>query len=314
MTLSPTAHEPDRTAGVRTGPVVVGFDGSPEGRDALRLGEQLASLTGERLVVAVVQRLDLYVVPDPVLSADLDAHQSEAADALAEQAAGVLMGEEGRDWRRAVVAARSPALGLHRVVEREGAGLVVLGRTHREGIARAVLGTTAARLLHGSPCPVAIAPPGWESRGARLRRISAGFDGSEESILALRAAGDLARRAGTTLDAVAVFERPAPADPSFAVTTQGYTEQVAELRTSLEHRLARALRDLPGQLEARPHVIDGRAPDTLVTHSSSVDLLVVGSRGYGPLHSVVVGDVATRLATSADCALVVVPRGAGSRE
>ena len=96
------------------------------------------------------------------------------------------------------------------------------------------------------------------------------------------------------------------------MTTQGYTEQVAELRTSLEHRLARALDDLPGQSGARPLVIEGHAPETLVGHSAGVDVLVVGSRGYGPLRSVVVGDVATKLATAAECALVVVPRGAGT--
>ena len=292
------------------GPVVVGFDGSPEGRDALRLGHQLATLTGEPLVVAVVQRLDQYVVADPVLVADLDAQQYEAADALAEQAAQVLGSEERRDWRRSVVAARSVALGLHRVIERENAGVIVLGRTHREGLARALPGTTASRLLHGSPCPVAIAPPGWASRDGGLRRICSGFDGSEESVLALQLAADLADRAGITLDAVAVFERPTPADPTYAMTTHGYTQQMAELRTSLEHHLTRALEALPGQGQARPLVIDGRAPEALVEHSAGTDLLVVGSRGYGPLRSVVVGDVAMKLATDARSALVVVPRGA----
>ena len=314
MTLSRTADERDRTERLLAGPVVVGFDGSPEGRDALRLGHQLATLTGERLIVAVVQRLDEYVVVDPVLVADLDAQQHEEADALAGQAAQILGGEEGRDWRRAVIAARSPALGLHRVIERESAGVVVLGRTHRDGVARALLGTTAGRLLHGSPCPVAIAPPGWASREGGLRRIGAGFDGSEESVLALQVAADLANRAGTTLDALAVFEPATPADPTYAMTTHGYTQQMAELRTSLEHRLARALEALPGQDQARPLVLQGRAPETLVGHSAGTDLLVVGSRGYGPLRSVLVGDVAMKLATHAQSALMVVPRGAGRHD
>lgn len=311
MTLPQEIGDRDRAASLRAGPVVVGFDGSRQGRDALKLGRQLATLTGELLIVAVVQQLDQYVVADPVLVADVVVHQSEAADAVATQAAGVLGGEEGRDWRRAVVAARSPALGLHRVVERESAGIAVLGRTHRDGVARALLGTTAGRLLHGSPCPVAIAPPGWHSRDRSPRRIAAGFDGSAESVLALQVAAELANRGGSTLDAVAVFERPAPADPSYAMTTHGYTEHMAGLRTSLEHRLARALEELPGQAQIQPLVIEGRAPEALVGHSAGTDLLVVGSRGYGPLRSVVVGDVATRLATHAACALMVVPRGAG---
>lgn len=310
MTLSHTTGERDRAESLLAGPIVVGFDGSQQGRDALELGRQLATLTGGRLVVAVVQQLDQYVVADPVLTADLDVHQSEEADAVVARAADVLGGEEGRDWRRAVVAARSPAHGLHRVVERESAGIAVVGRTHRDGVARAVLGTTAGRLLHGSPCPVAIAPPRWRSREGGLRRIGAGFDGSAESALALQVAADLANRTSTTLDAVTVFERPTPIDPSYAMT-QGYTDQMAALRTSLEHRLARALEVLPGQAQARPMVIEGHASETLVGHSAGTDLLVVGSRGYGPLRSVVVGDVATKLATHAESALMVVPRGAG---
>ena len=107
-----------------------------------------------------------------------------------------------------------------------------------------------------------------------------------------------------------VFERPAPADPSYAMT-HGYTDHMAALRTSLEHRLARALEVLPGQARARPLVTEGHTPETLVGHSAGTDLLVVGSRGYGPLRSVVVGDVATKLATHAECALMVVPHGAG---
>ena len=44
--------------------------------------------------MASVQRMDSYVVPDPVLVADLDVQQAEEAEALVIQAADVLGGEQ----------------------------------------------------------------------------------------------------------------------------------------------------------------------------------------------------------------------------
>jgi nucleotide-binding universal stress UspA family protein len=43
--------------------------------------------------------------------------------------------------------------------------------------------------------------------------------------------------------------------------------------------------------------------------SEGLDLLVVGSRGYGPLRAVLLGSVSRRLMTEAHCPVIVVPRG-----
>jgi hypothetical protein len=46
--------------------------------------------------------------------------------------------------------------------------------------------------------------------------------------------------------------------------------------------------------------------------SAGLDLLITGSRGYGPLRAVVVGGVSGRLARAAACPVVVIPRGVES--
>ena len=46
--------------------------------------------------------------------------------------------------------------------------------------------------------------------------------------------------------------------------------------------------------------------------SAELDLMVAGSRGYGPLHSVLVGGVSGRLMRTAQCPTIVVPRGVES--
>ena len=47
----------------------------------------------------------------------------------------------------------------------------------------------------------------------------------------------------------------------------------------------------------------------LADHSAYLDLLVTGSRGYGPLHSVLAGGVSGRVLRNAQCPVIIVPRG-----
>jgi nucleotide-binding universal stress UspA family protein len=51
---------------------------------------------------------------------------------------------------------------------------------------------------------------------------------------------------------------------------------------------------------------------TLIAHSSELDLLVAGSRGYGPVRSVLVGSVSRALVRDASCPIVVAPRPGGA--
>jgi nucleotide-binding universal stress UspA family protein len=63
-----------------------------------------------------------------------------------------------------------------------------------------------------------------------------------------------------------------------------------------------------GRVEA--HAAYGAAAEELTVYSASLDLLVVGSRGYGPIGRIIHGSTSARLARSARCPLLVVPRSA----
>jgi nucleotide-binding universal stress UspA family protein len=52
----------------------------------------------------------------------------------------------------------------------------------------------------------------------------------------------------------------------------------------------------------------GDPADELATQASDLDLLVIGSRGYGPLRSVLLGGVSAKVMRSAPCPVFVVPR------
>ena len=52
----------------------------------------------------------------------------------------------------------------------------------------------------------------------------------------------------------------------------------------------------------------GDAARELVERSSGLDLLVVGSRGYGPVRHALLGSVTSELMRTAACPVLVVPR------
>ena len=285
--------------------IVAGFDNSPSGFDAVALGRQLAVATGSRLVVATVYPLN-------VLGATAVTFDSRVADVMyedalrtVERARIVLEGFE--DWDTVAYAAVPAARGLHELAERHGAEMIVVGSTHRHGLGRVMPGTTAEKLLHGSGVPIVVAPAGW--RGSELGTIGVGFDGSGESRAALHAAGTLAKIARTRLLALSVFEAPHPANPVYAVTSHGYTEIMGELREACRRRLEEAAETLPTGCEHTTAVVDGDPVDVLAEASGRLDLLVIGSRGYGAAHATLAGTVGHRLASASRCPLMLVPRG-----
>jgi nucleotide-binding universal stress UspA family protein len=288
--------------------IVAGFDGSESGRDAVALGRVLAEATGALLLVANVYPYDVVATPVLALEPSVEDALRAAAERVIADAAPLLEGFNA--WEPAAIGDVPPARGLLGLAGRRDAELVVVGATHRHGLGRVVPGPTAAKLLHGSWCSVAIAPAGWSrDAGGSLTEIGAAYDGAPESAAALRAAAGLARLIGTKLRALAVFDPPSPAHPWFGATTHGYTEIVEELRADLRGRLEREVEPLEDSLRIDARVIDGDPAEVLAHESASLDLLVIGSRAYGAVRAVLLGTVSGRLSEEARCPLVVVPRG-----
>jgi nucleotide-binding universal stress UspA family protein len=72
--------------------------------------------------------------------------------------------------------------------------------------------------------------------------------------------------------------------------------------------LGLAAHELTGvAVEAEVQVAD--PADALVRISGHVDVLVCGSRGYGPVRSVLLGGVSGRVVNAARCPVLVLPRG-----
>ena len=72
-----------------------------------------------------------------------------------------------------------------------------------------------------------------------------------------------------------------------------------------------AVERLPDGIDFEPQLIHGEPAEALAEASGDLDLLVLGSRGYGPLKGTLLGSVSARVMAKAACPVMVVPRGAG---
>ena len=83
------------------------------------------------------------------------------------------------------------------------------------------------------------------------------------------------------------------------------------MREDSRAALDKALAALPEGVTAGEEILEGDIVDELASlDEHEVDLLVCGSRGYGPVRRVLLGGVLRKLIRRAACPVVVVPRGA----
>ena len=189
----------------------------------------------------------------------------------------------------------------------------MVGSTRRGAVGRVVRGSTAERLMHGAPCPIAIVPPGWHA-GAGLNTIGVAYVDTEEGREALRGAHALARRAGASLRVLtAVKAGLAMYGQTEARTAErvgkDFDEVEGELRVRAESALRQATDALDGDVPVETDAFVEDPADVLVRVSEHLDLLICGSRGYGPLRAVLLGGVSRRLTAEAQCPVIVLPRG-----
>ena len=170
-------------------------------------------------------------------------------------------------------------------------------------------GSTGERLLHGSPCSVAVVPVGYRDAVHPIRRIGVAYNHTDEARAAVRGAAVLAEAFGAELELIGVVSAESFSTPAL----MGGGPSIAHLREDVEQHVQETLDTAVAAVSATVPATSvrllGSPADELTARSHELDLLVIGSRGYGPLHSSLVGGVSGRVMRSAQCPVIVVPRG-----
>jgi len=287
----------------QTPPVVVGVDGTERSQDALALASRLAD-PEQRLLLTHVHD---YGRLSSLLSADeYEEVIREVSDSTFAAVQETLSPATQHELR--LVSDPSPAAGLQELAQENGASFIVVGSSHRSGLGRVLAGSVTESVLAGASVPVAVAPHDYAGADPGPLTFGCGFDGSPESREALAWAADLARRRRAHLVVLAVHTPMAFGGVPTGGLTSHQTANDA-LRRQIDGQLAEAVTALSDGSQASGRLLEGDPAGELTAVSAELDLLVLGSRGYGPVRSVLLGSVSRALARSAGCPIVVVPRG-----
>jgi nucleotide-binding universal stress UspA family protein len=284
--------------------IVVGYDGSDQGRDSLALAALLRADDGTVTAACV------YPDAGPGRGRQLEHVMLEAADATVVKARADVGAEAGWLETRSMPG-HSPAHGLHHLAEKSGADLLVVGSSHHSGIGRTLAGSTGQRLLQGAPSPVTVAPNGFRDRASEPRVVGVAFDGSEEAGNALREGVGLAHSVGATVRLVCVVPPPDMFVGAFRYFPPDSVGEIAGYeREQFRRMLEEAAEPVPDELRGEAVLLEGRPADLIKAAGGSFDLLVMGSRAYGPIRRVLLGSTAAEVMRDAPCPVLVVPRGA----
>jgi nucleotide-binding universal stress UspA family protein len=291
--------------------VLVGYEGGEASRDALALARLLApALEAELHAVAVLVHAPLEV-EGPVYARMLREETGRLEDEIHEQLGDL-------PARTLVVPAASAAGALHGLAERKGASLIVLGSTHRGALGRVMPGSVGERLLAAGPSAVAVAPRGFASRAEPLlRTLGVAWTEGHEADRALVLAAELAERAGAELRLLSVvepvsqvaLESPGTA-AAWSALARSFEQAEEQERAEREQQLAAIEGKLAPGINASAELLRGDPAERLIESSADLDLLLLGSRAYGPLRRVLLGSVSSPLLRRAECPVIVVPRAA----
>ncbi len=281
--------------------VLAGVDGSEDSRTALRWAA----------VVADALRLPLRVLwawqypTDALLTVGKIALPSPARfDELVETQLSDLVVEVLGDSAADVVleVGRGPAAAALLGAAEDGPAMIVVGSRGMGGFKGLLLGSVSRQLAEHAPCPVTIVRHMAPVPPVRLETIVAGTDGSQDAARALSCAADIAARAGAELVVAhatgpgeAVYPLGVPPQVDLDVRWQRVEEWCAPVRAAgVDYEIA---------------VVEGDTRTALLdlARDRAADLLVIGSRGHGPVGQLLLGSVASSLAQHSELPVTIVP-------
>ena len=273
------------------GQIIVGIDGSDGSRTALRWAARTAVAQGAPLrAIAAWQYPASAVTPAGPANLpgpdEMDEHTCDAVRAVVRE-------ELGADADRVEVEARrGPAASVLLAAARSGADMIVVGARGLGGFAGLLLGSVSQECVEHSPCPVVVLRGEAHPSGGP---IVVGLDGSEGATRALDWAIDLAE--ATDAHIVAVNAPILGANNAMMdAASQSLEQWCAPI----------AERSVPHETLVEPG--DARTALEHVADDTDASLLVVGTRGLGPVRGLLLGSVAGYLARYSERPIAIVPR------
>ena len=131
--------------------IVVGYDGSPHAKEAVRVALEVGKAYGEKVVIAFGYELN------PVAGELHDYHAALKELATKRLTEATALAADDADVE-AVIVEKAPAAGLVALADERDARVIVVGTRGESPIRGALLGSTPHKLLQLSNRPVLVVP------------------------------------------------------------------------------------------------------------------------------------------------------------
>jgi nucleotide-binding universal stress UspA family protein len=288
--------------------VLLATDGSKEAERAAETALGLAERTGSELHVVHVLALPLDTQDPSSFEPDVRRQLEKRTRTKLEELVGKIEASGGAVEGSHLGVGR-PDAEIIAQAEEMGAGLIVMGSRGFGRVRRALTGSVSESVVRHAHCPVMVV------RGEPAvfpTRILLATDGSEEANLAVSTAADLAK--GTSSELHVVYVEPA-----------SYVYEMADwevARADLPGELERASEELAeARLEEQVQKMGNAGAQIAGTHPRvgfpdaeivglagklGAGLVVMGSRGRGPLKRALMGSISDSVVRHASCPVLVV--------
>ncbi len=281
--------------------VVVGVDGSPSSRLALRWAAGKAAGAGQPL--HVIHALETEVVlreEEPLGTQEVTADDDAVLTSAME-----LVTTEAPDVHAVAHSIKGFALSTLIAASRV-AGTLVVGSRGRGAIPAALLGSVSQQLVLHSCCPVVVVRDSRALTPQQGAPVVVGVDGSEESAGAVGYAFAHAAETGRPVVAVHSWwweplEGVNVGEPWTGDWTQISAQEGALLAESLG-----GWREKYPDVHVEERSVRGDPVVDLLEQSRGAALVVVGSRGRGGFAGLLLGSVSRRVLKRASCPVAVV--------
>lgn len=276
--------------------IVVGVDGTAEGRAALRWALAWAqNNTAEVQLVNVTDDSMLVVTPD------FKAAALEASEALLREELAYAKEQDAAATITALAIVGHPIDELEKVSHT--AALLVLGGHHGHRFAGAVFGTRSVKIAAVSQCPVVIVPP--EFTVADPARVVVGVDGSNAARNAVATAARVAAGSRAILHTVYAWMPPTAPGLQHLWSSEFVQQQEDEAKEALAVGTAGLAADYP-DLQITQEIVQQPPVQALIESAKDAQLLVVGNRGRGNIARLLLGSVSHGVLQALPCPVMVV--------
>jgi nucleotide-binding universal stress UspA family protein len=272
--------------------ILVALDGSQAAEGVLPIVDRIATATHARVVL-------LAAVDKPRdwggdTGGDLKGERHEAESYL-RRIQAELASATGNDVETEVVESE-PAAAILAIAAKQQPDLIAMTTHGRSGVARWVLGSVAAKLLHSTHTPLLVVRPpddGTQSKPAELNNFLVSLDGSEMAASVLPFTADLARSLGAS---ITLFHAVIEPVMTYAGAGAAFDpEALKGMEAGAHEYLATLARDLEGKgLKTDRSVAIGNATDGIVwaAERGGADLILMSTHGRSGVGRMVLGSVA----------------------